>query len=66
MKRLRHLWEAWLRLIAAEDAHWRSQLNGDPAPDESRKASCQSAPETPSIADLVRQRQTEVKHGRLN
>lgn len=60
---LRRLWMAWRSLLESEDARWKGQL-GDPESTarDSEKAACVAAPKAPSLADLVNERRSELKH----
>ncbi len=54
--------QAWRTLLEREDARWRAAAGATAVSDE--KPVCDSAPKTPTLADLVQQRASEVRHDR--
>ena len=54
--------QAWRTLLEREDARWRAAAGEKAAEDE--RPGCESAPKTPTLADLVQQRASEVRHDR--
>lgn len=54
--------QAWRRLLEREDARWRATTGEAVALDE--EPLCDSAPKAPTLADLVRQRASEVRPDR--
>ena len=62
----RRLWQRWQTILEREEAEW--QERGGHGRDETAPSAdpeqCGSAPKAPSLADLVNERQSELKHDR--
>jgi len=59
-------WHVWRSLIEREDAVWRSRTGetSDASESKSDDGACSTAAKAPSLADLVNERRSELKHDR--
>jgi len=58
---LRRLWAAWRRVLEREEAHWREGV-GESVPGAGSGEACGGPAKTSTLDDLVRERQSEVRH----
>ena len=59
-EQLKRLVDAWRRVLHREEAHWR-ETAGESVPPAPSNEACASPAKPPTLADLVRDRQNELK-----